>query len=606
MSSLRCALPLLALAAPAAAQWSSDPTQNLVVADAPSDQNQPKLIATADGGAWVSWFGGQSSGWDVRVQRLGGDGVARFVQGGLLVADRNFSSTQDYGLALALNEDALLAYRDNRAGITEVVAARIDAAGAAVWGAGGVVLTNNVGFVASPKITGTADGGAVVAWTENSTVRLQRLSPLGAPLWGSGALLTPPAGSYSLADLHAVGDDVIVSFVHQTGGFTSPRHLKTQRFDATGATMWGASPLAVFDGGSLQIGNFPAFRVDAAGAALFYWYSSSPSLQSYVQRLDPAGTELFPHNGVPVATTAGRVRVDPDAGYDPATGDVYVAWREQNATQSQRGVSAQRIDATGARAWGDDGLVVTPLAGGDQGLVRLAVGGANGGALVVWSSIPAFGTDVLGAVHVARQGVIDVPRVDVASTPSAKARLALANARLGAGGALLAWSDARNDGGDILAQNVGFDGTLGAAPTVGTEYCGPAVVNSSGAAARMFATGSPVAQADDLVLHAEQLAPNAFSYFLASRTAGFVANPGGSQGNLCLAGAIGRRVGGQILASGPAGQVSIRADLTALPQPNGSVPALAGETWRFQCWFRDAVQGAATSNFSTGLEVLFL
>jgi hypothetical protein len=99
-----------------AAQWSSDPTQNLAVADAQSDQNLAKLAATADGGTWVSWFDGIGSGWDVRVQRLEADGTERFVHDGLLVADRNFSSTQDYGLDLDVNGDALLAFRDPRPG----------------------------------------------------------------------------------------------------------------------------------------------------------------------------------------------------------------------------------------------------------------------------------------------------------------------------------------------------------------------------------------------------------------------------------------------------------------------------------------------------------
>jgi hypothetical protein len=68
-----------------AAQWSSDPAQNLAVADAASDQNLAKLAATADGGTWVSWFDGIGSGWDVRVQRLEADGSERFAHNGLLV-----------------------------------------------------------------------------------------------------------------------------------------------------------------------------------------------------------------------------------------------------------------------------------------------------------------------------------------------------------------------------------------------------------------------------------------------------------------------------------------------------------------------------------------
>ncbi len=43
-----------------------------------------------------------------------------------------------------------------------------------------------------------------------------------------------------------------------------------------------------------------------------------------------------------------------------------------------------------------------------------------------------------------------------------------------------------------------------------------------------------------------------------------------------------------------------------MPQPAGPVAVVAGETRHFQCWFRDSVGGAATSNFSDGLSLLFL
>lgn len=600
------ALAFAVLAAPLSAQWSTDPAQNLAVADAASDQNLAKLAPTADGGAWVSWFDGLASGWDVRVQKLGADGVERFAHNGLLVADRAFTSTQDYGLDLDVNGDALLAFRDTRPGGTQVTAAKVTLAGTQPWGTSGSVLTNTASFVASPKIAGTSDGGAVVAWSEGAEVKLQRLDAGGAPLWGAGVTLTPSVGSYSVADLHADGDEVVLALVHATGGFSAPRHLRAQRFDASGAPLWGVGTLAVFDGGSLQIGNFPAFKLDAAGGALFAWYASSPALQSFVQRIDAAGIERFAHNGVAVATTAGRVRVNPDAALDEATGAVFVAWREQNGAQSQQGISAQRIDVGGNRLWSDDGVTLVALGAPVQDLARVVVGGAQGGALVLWSEAPTFATDVLYGVHLDATGAVDVPRFDVASTPSQKMRLATAKSRLGAGSALLAWTDARADAGDIFAQSVGFDGALGVTPAFGVNYCGPAPLNASGRSAVIAATGSSVVADDDLHLTGTGLTTHAFAYFIASRTQSFTPHPGGSAGTLCLGGAILRNVGGQIANSGALGTVSGHPPLGTLSQPILPNPVMPGDTWHFQCWFRDSLGGFATSNFTDGVSVTFL
>ncbi len=69
-------------------------------------------------------------------------------------------------------------------------------------------------------------------------------------------------------------------------------------------------------------------------------------------------------------------------------------------------------------------------------------------------------------------------------------------------------------------------------------------------------------------------------------------------------GGIGRHAK-QIANSGPAGELVIKVDLTALPRPNGTHSVVAGETWNFQCWFGDKVAGANTSNFTDGIEIVF-
>ncbi|MEZ6016258.1 MAG: hypothetical protein R3F49_14155 [Planctomycetota bacterium] len=142
--------------------------------------------------------------------------------------------------------------------------------------------------------------------------------------------------------------------------------------------------------------------------------------------------------------------------------------------------------------------------------------------------------------------------------------------------------------------------------TIGVAYCGPAVANSSGSSAAMSASGSADVASNNLVLTAEGLPQNAFGFFLTSTTQGLLLNPGGSQGNLCLAGSIGRFVGaGQIQNSGAAGLISLALDLTQQPTPTGLVAVLPGQTWNFTAWFRDTIGGNATSNFADALEIQF-
>ena len=137
----------------------------------------------------------------------------------------------------------------------------------------------------------------------------------------------------------------------------------------------------------------------------------------------------------------------------------------------------------------------------------------------------------------------------------------------------------------------------------GELYCSPAALNSSGAPAAIEGRGSVVLANNDLRLLATQLPMNSAGFFVASKTEGFIPNPGGSAGNLCVAGDIGRVVGGQILNSGFFGSFAADVDALALPQPTGPVIAIVGETWHFQAWFRDSLGGQATSNFSDAWRV---
>ena len=110
-----------------------------------------------------------------------------------------------------------------------------------------------------------------------------------------------------------------------------------------------------------------------------------------------------------------------------------------------------------------------------------------------------------------------------------------------------------------------------------------------------------------MTLIASSLPPSAFGFFVTSQTQGITANPGGSQGNLCLGGAIGRYVGaGQLKDSGPGGWFELTLDLGQMPTPTGLVAAQGGQTWNFQAWHRDTVGGVATSNFTDAVSLMFL
>ncbi len=136
-------------------------------------------------------------------------------------------------------------------------------------------------------------------------------------------------------------------------------------------------------------------------------------------------------------------------------------------------------------------------------------------------------------------------------------------------------------------------------PVLGLNYC-VLTPNSTGSAAFLTGFGTKQLGANDFGLIASALPSNVFGFFITSTTQAVVTNPGGSAGTLCVGGNVGRYID-QISNSGIFGEIFLNVDTAAMPQPNGFIPAQAGQTWNFQAWFRDG----ASSNFTDGYTIIF-
>ena len=129
--------------------------------------------------------------------------------------------------------------------------------------------------------------------------------------------------------------------------------------------------------------------------------------------------------------------------------------------------------------------------------------------------------------------------------------------------------------------------------------------NSTGQPGRLFAEGDLDRSRNRLTLWTEDLPVHSFGFFLASQANGFVANPGGSEGNLCLGGDIARYIrpfemGFTLFGDG----FHLDLSLDDIPAPSGTASVLPGVPWFFQAWYRDT-HPSATTNFTDAIEVVF-
>jgi len=242
--------------------------------------------------------------------------------------------------------------------------------------------------------------------------------------------------------------------------------------------------------------------------------------------------------------------------------------------------------------------------------------------LLQWTSAPGSPTNVWpGGQDVTGDGILDVLVVMHESGVASIRFLSGLDLQLRGGipglttsfggvtsvnvGACSMIGDVNGDGlGDVLHgllayptnQHTGIARLFTGGERLGVDSCFSATQNSTGAVAELSAIGSNVVSDDWLSLRTDGLPDQQFGFYLASRTEGFVAFAGGSQGHLCLGGQIGRfNAPHEIRNWGVAGFTTLDVGTASMPQPMGPIALVAGDTWSFQFWYRD--QGGQ-SNFS--------
>ncbi len=464
---------VLIINSPLFAQWSSNTNVNLSVCDVTGEQALTKIVACPDGGCYISWFDHRGSSYAVYLQKLNSLGVKQFAADGLLVSDNpQNSSLVDYDLISDDNNNAIIAFTDIRNGPQiNPFAYKISPTGTMLWGANGVTLSDSVNsFQPNPKIVKTTDGNFVFVWRIGSgpiKIAMQKLNSAGVKQWGTSPILISSGTTENYdwpSEVVSDNGNIILYWCGYTGSFISPANYKlyAQKISSSGARVWNSTQDTVYSLGRVSGFYTPLVFSDGSNGAIFVWQDdrfATNQTNSYVHRINSAGTFLFPVNGSAVSGTSGMLRFAPAASLISSTQETFVFWQEKNTSQSLIGVYGQKFSSTGTRLWNDAGVAFKPLDGNSfSSLVSytkdtnvfvyyLELGSGSNGLIKAFKTGPssAFGWG----------GSIITP----GSLLSSKTRM---SAALSPGGmSMLSWQDGRNDGGGIYAQNINLDGTFG-------------------------------------------------------------------------------------------------------------------------------------------------
>lgn len=469
---LRISLLLLAalLASQAAWAWPDDPLLNLAICTHAGEQTVPKIAATSDGGCYVGWHDNMSGNYDIYLQRLSGDGVPQWAENGLLISNHPQESwITDWDLTVDGEDHCLIAINDIRSGGDwDIYGYRISPAGEFMWGANGIVISDNANFEAEPRVVATSGGGVVFAWMEESgagyVANLRKVTSAGADVWTPHTISL--SGTYGITIPRiapAENDGVILQYlIPQGSGMYAQRYIYTQKYDSLGQPQWTAGGVLISNAGGISSWMKPNLISDGMGGMYSFWYDTHDQNRHhvYVQHVDAAGTPLWTQNGVQTSLSSEELQMSHALAAQDG-GGVIVFYQVTNSGQTQDGLGGQRISAAGERLWGANGINFRPL--GSPQTVGASVLPQEDGAILVFNEHVSVG---------ANDKRIRALRVDLTGSPvwegtfrelstAQSDKLGLVAAVNSFDQVLAAWRDDRSGSGDIYLQNVNPDGTLG-------------------------------------------------------------------------------------------------------------------------------------------------
>jgi hypothetical protein len=322
-------------------------------------------------------------------------------------------------------------------------------------------------------------GGIIVTWAENMSgvnfdIYTHRLDSHGLPVWPSPVVVCSALSYQGLPKIASDGAGGVIIAWHDSREGMNPTYsnfdIYAQRISGDGQVLWAVDGVPLTTAPEWQV--YADIAADGMGGAVVSWDDGrSGDSQIYVQRVDQQGQTLWQQDGVLVADVPYG-QSDADIVND-GFGGAIIVWADLRRL-GNFDIYAQRVDQSGSRAWGEEGLAIARVPG-EQFHTHLSSDGL-GGAIFSWADDRTDSGDFdIYVQKVDSGGTIVWPSQGLPVTQVAGSQVINAIISDGSGGAIIAWEDARKGpkDPDIYAQRITSEGlmpwTEGGVPVVTTS-----------------------------------------------------------------------------------------------------------------------------------------
>jgi hypothetical protein len=436
-----------------------------------NDQIGVRIVPDGYGGAIIVWLDERNGLKDIYAQRIDQAGRPQWASGGVPICvanstQNNMEVTADgYGGAIITWEDYRLLL------FSKVYAQRVNASGNVYWTTNGVSICSGAGDQLLPCIASDGAGGAIIAWSDERTgyldIYINRVNSSGSVLWGaSGAPMCTATRGQTRPEIAADGAGGAVLVWQDGRPETMDFQIYAQRVNENGNVLWGVAdgtPVCT----SINDQDFPQIISDGNYGAIITWRDNRNGTDRHIlaQRIDQMGTALWTANGVNICWTTGYTQGIPAMISDDAGGAI-ITWHDERWAGSSFDIYAQRVDSDGVVHWLSNGRVIC-WADNSQYSPTLAPDGM-GGAIITWFDAREGGSNYdlyaqyIDADENWRWADNGVP-ISVESYRQEYPRV-ISN---GVGGAIIAWQDSRSGTDyDVYAQRINSVGETNLAPII--------------------------------------------------------------------------------------------------------------------------------------------
>ncbi len=447
-------------------QWSGDPTQNTPIYLWGGNQWEPQIVTDNKGGAIICWIENRNSATiELFAQRIDSTGLIIWDTSGISI--NNGNGTPDFNMRLTsdMKGGAMVVWINQND--SSVNAQHIDSLGQILWGNNGILICDKQMPLDDPQIVSDGIGGAIVLWEERASgagitgLYAQRINSNGQLLWSSNGvtLCTSPWFDPVQVFPQMISDGNEGAIIVWQDTRTLSAHIYAQRVNGNGVIIWPLEGLAInksnTDKRPLDIIN------TSTNEFIITWRTDVSTFQNtdiYTQKIDTSGHILWIQNGVPICTAIGNqygISVKSDS-----SSTIFV-WLDNRRGNPKSDFYGQKVNSFGSMLWNLNGNLLSPQNDYFKSNPIIISDNLNG-AIFCWGDYRTGINSDLYSQRINSNGYIqwDINGVAISTAPSNQI---INNTKIISdkkNGAILTWSDDRNQQYKVYVQRIRGDGTL--------------------------------------------------------------------------------------------------------------------------------------------------